>query len=452
MEKFEMLYSICLDNKNISALLDIIREDIKLKESSIPKCARMIQDIMKENIRKLSRPPKNEKEFKEIVRFLNKLCINTIIDIVAKKYPELHINRRKQISKEQMRRDLDVWGERENHVQDRPYIRSRKEYDDDERFYSMKPNDIGVAAADDFGGYASAFGNHLITNIPAGQKQPAFNNPHERKGTSEIEQRYQQMLNERNYGSTDRQKPPTPDLTLDGSGEEQRRKKMLRKMQEEQEKMMNGMGGMMSGMMGSGMPNGMSGMTMDDPYASLLGAGAPSQNMGQINPFMGMGNPLMPLSSTTMIADQIGYNNVNSMLNNYGTGDEKLSIKSMQLQNDYEKKIAERRMVDIETNQPQTNNNNYGNQMSSMGMMSNMGTMGNIPMFNTGMQIPAMGMQITTTGMQMPTTGIQMPTTGMQMPNMGMNLPNMGMQMPNIGMQMTNIGMPSLGIPNMTNI
>ncbi|XWV26162.1 hypothetical protein QJ857_gp0916 [Tupanvirus soda lake] len=440
MEKFKTLYEICLDERNINDLLEVIRSDIKLSERSIPKCALMMQDIMKKNINKLTRPPRNKDEFKVLVRYLNKLCVSTIIDIIAKKYPDLQISRKVQVSKEQMRRDRDVWGDRQNHVQDRPYARSRREYDDDETFYSMRPNDIGVSGTDnDNGGYASAFGNHLITNLPLGQKQPQVFNQGSQRGESQFEQRFQQLVNERNYGIGQQQKPETPDFTLDGTGEEVKRQKMMRKMQEQ----MGGMGGMMgmqngmNGMMGNGMPMGMGGMSVDDPYASILGAGAPQQSMGQqqqMNPFMGMGNPLMPMSSTNMMADQLGFNSMNNFQNGFGIN-QPVSAKSMQLSNDYERKLAERRMVDLETNQPQTSSQNYGNQMAMMGNMQ-------MPGMTGSSQMPGMMGSSQMPGMM---GSNQMPNMmgNMQMPNMMGNMP-----MPNMPNMMGSMQMPGI-MPNM---
>ncbi|XWV24916.1 hypothetical protein QJ856_gp0865 [Tupanvirus deep ocean] len=452
MEKFKTLYEICLDERNINDLLEVIRSDIKLSERSIPKCALMMQDIMKKNINKLTRPPRNKDEFKILVRYLNKLCVSTIIDIIAKKYPDLQISRKVQVSKEQMRRDRDVWGDRQNHVQDRPYTRSRREYDDDETFYNMRPNDIGVSGTDnDNGGYASAFGNHLITNLPLGQKQPQVFNQGSQRGESQFEQRFQQLVNERNYGIGQQQKPETPDFTLDGTGEQVKQQKMMRKMQEQMNGMGGGMMGMqngMNGMMGNGMPMGMGGMSMDDPYASILGAGAPQQSMGQqqqMNPFMGMGNPLMPMSSTNMMADQLGFNSMNNFQNGFGMN-QPVSAKSMQLSNDYERKLAERRMVDLETNQPQTSNQNYGNQMAMMGGMQMPGMMGSSP------QIPnMMGSSAQMPGMMGSSPQIpNMMGSSPQMPGMmasSPQIPNMmgGMQMPNM---MGSMQMPGM-MPNM---
>lgn len=361
MEKMKMLYSICLDNRNIQGLLKIIRNDIKLSQRSLPKCTKMIEDIMKENISKLSRPPRNKDELKEIVRFLNKLCVNTIIEIIAKKYPDLQILRKKQISKEKMRRELEIWRDRKNHIQDRHHINTRRQYDDDETFYSMRPNDIGVAGSNESSNYASAFSNHSITGIPVGEKQ-IFNNPHSQKNASEIEKRYEQMMAERNYDGVQRGKPETPDFTLDGSGEKVKREKMLRKMQETGLANMgnlnlsnlNNFPGGMDNMSGTGI----TGMSMDDPYATLLGAGAPMQGQNMFPCAMGAGNPLIPISSTNMMASQMGFNSMQ------GFGMENQSVKAMQLQNDYEKKLAERRMIDIETNQPQATTQNYNNQIT----------------------------------------------------------------------------------------
>ena len=367
MNKFETLYTICLSNKNVGELIKIIREDIRMSEKSIPRCAEMIRDIMRENIGRLSRPHKNREELKEIVTLLNKICVKEIIEIIVKKYPDQQINRRIQVSKEQMRRDLDVYGDRSNHVPERPYTRSRKEYQDDETFYSMRPNDIGYSGCDNNTGYASAFGNHMITNVPAGQKQPPYNNPHAQKDMSQFEMRMKEFMNERNFGMGNPMRPDTPDFTLDGSGDKVRREKMMRKMQSQGDGMNTGMNmgfGMNNNMMMNGMPQGMQGMQgmdtnngsawdqssqcnmplggqgnntsfLDDPYASLLAAGAPSQNMNLM--YQRQGNPLMPMSSTNMMADQMGYGTMGEMCGGYGSSMGGQTVKSMQLQTDYEK-------------------------------------------------------------------------------------------------------------------
>ncbi|AEX61705.1 hypothetical protein c7_R642 [Megavirus courdo7] len=325
--RMNILYTMCLDDKNINALVGIICDNIKLSQRSIPKCKSMIKDNMKKNIYKLNRPPKNKYELKELIKILNKLCVTDIMETITKKYPESHIDKKKHVGKEQMRRELDVWGNRPNHIQDRPYIKPRKEaVNEEDNFHTMEPNDIGLSGSSG-NNYADAFGNHLITNVSVGQQQPVFNNPHGQKDSSEIEKKYQQLLNDRNYGGHGPQKPETPDFTLDGSGEKVKQQKLMRKLQEQNNGMgmngMSGIGGMggMDGIMGnmSGMDN-MAGINMgtpiipqgnmDDVYASLLGAGAPSQNSNI--PFMGMGNPLMPTSSTNMNGqNNMGMNGMN---------------------------------------------------------------------------------------------------------------------------------------------
>ena len=392
MEKIEILYSICLNKKNISMLIEVICEDVKLSKRSVPKCVEMIQDIMKKNISKLSRPPKNREEINLLAKHLNKICISTIIEIISKKYPDLHISKKRQMSKEQMRRDLDVYGNRENYIQDRPFLKSRKEHDDDETFYNMKPNDIGYDASDSTGGYASAYGNHLISNIPLKYNN---NNPSDHKNESNMQQRLQQMVDERNYEKAGIKKPDTPDFTWDGSGDEVRRRKMQKRIEYGQDSYMdnnNNNNGNMDNNgnicgMSSGMSSGMNNMD-DNLYASLLGAGAPGQNFGQsmdnqnMNQFgpIGQGNPLMPMSSTNLMADQLGYNGMNTMHGGYSNGGDFQSVKSMKLQDDYEKKLAERQLIDMETNQPHqhnqsydnNNNNNNNNIMQMPNTMQNM--------------------------------------------------------------------------------
>lgn len=422
MENLDILCTICLGNKNVTTIIEVIRDDVKLSERSIPKCAALVKQIMKHNIGKLNRPPKNRQEIEDIAKHLNKLCVKNIIDIIIKKYPDTHINKKKQLGKEQMRRDMDVWGNRPNHVQDRPYTKTKKQFDDEDEFYSMKPNDIGFSGQDSASSYASAFGNHMITNVPAGQKQ-TFKNPHAEKDVNRFEQQYSQYMNDRNYGINQRQQPEEIDFTLDNSGDKVRRNKEMKKAQEYAEGFgsmggMGGVGGMqsMGGMGGMQSMGGMGEMGMcmvgglDNDYASLLGAGAPNQmsqmpqqtqqtqfnqlgqlaqlnqlgQQSQFNPGIGMGNPLMPMSSTNMIADQMGMSNMNSY-GNYGMGNgmengmgcasgfQQQSAKSIQLTNDLERKKAERQMIDTETNQPVQNSNPLGTYGMDFTGMQNLG-------------------------------------------------------------------------------
>ena len=475
MEKMQILYAICLDKKNISTLIEVICEDVKLSERSVPKCIVMIQDIMKKNISRLTRAPRNKEEIKELVKHLNRLCIGTIIEIIAKRYPDLHINRRKQVSKEQMRRDLDVYGNREIHVQDRPFGRPKKQYDDDENEfkYSMKPNDIGYSANDSNGNFASAFGNHLLSNIPMNENQSLFNNETCQRGSSE---------NSTNGGTNrdvNRYTNGDPNMMQDRMQQfvnDRAQQKMSRQaINDEQmgQKNLNSTADANSGMM-SGIPVGMMPSNCDENlYASLLAPGAPgqnmsqnmnqgmgqnmnqnmSQNMAQVGP-MGQGNPLMPMSTTNLMADQMGYNNMNTMQGGYGTGAESQSVKSMQLQNDFEKKIAERRLIDMETNQPppkQSNQSSYDNhqmcgsiQMPDMMPTNGMGFGGMGTMNSNGMN----GMN----GMNM--NGMNL--NGMNMNNMNSNSMNMnGMNLNGMnfsGMNFSGMNMNGMNANGMTNM
>jgi len=446
MSKFDRVYEVCLNNKNINGLIDAIRGKIKLSEKSIPTCGKMIVDIMKKKIELLSRPPRNTDELRDIAKYLNQKCIDDMIERIAKKYPDLYINQNKQISKEQMRRNLDTFGERANHVHQRPHSNTRKTPTDDEVFYNMQPNDTGTPGSDGSGSYASAFGNHMITDVRAGDKQQPFNNPHSQRDGS-MEQRYQQYMNTRN-DMGQRQKPETPDFSLDGSGEKVKQEKLKRKMEQESMSRMGVAGGMQNDML-NGMPMGMmmggmmGEMMGDNPYAALLGGGAPNlpsnlpSNSQSNLPSMGMGNPLFPMSSTNMMADQMGFNGSSQ------------TVKSMQLSSDYERKMAERHAIDVETGQPAHSGSSsmYGMQNVPSGGMNGGGIQ--------GFQMPFQGI---TQGMsqgvpQMPSFQMpQMQSQGMsqnmpqlpnfQMPQMPQNLPQNLPQMPNF--QLPNFQMPQM--------
>jgi len=408
MDNFGKLREYCLCKKTIVSLIEIISEDIRISEKSIPQYVALIKKIMNENVNKLSRPPRNNDEMRNILRHLNKLCINTVKDVIVKKYPELIINRKKQLGREQMRRDLDVYGERENHFVDRPHSRSKKEYsysedDDDQMFGHKNLNNVGCGGIDSFSGYASAFGNHSISNGLFQNKLPdrQSDKTNSRFGEDELsltsEQRYQKLLAERNAGGSSREERVTPDFTLDGSGEKVRKQKLLKKMEDHSHlSMSNDIGGMnaFGGICGfdgmSSFDNGMGGSLLggnDDIYASLLGAGSPNasvstnQNPNPNNPFMGMGNPLMSVSSTNHLADQYAANPINSYNGCGGFGTDPPSAKSIQFNNDLEKLKAERHQMDIETGQPSATNPYPSNSMYGMtpNMMGMNGVVNNNP-------------------------------------------------------------------------
>ena len=530
----KVLYDYCMGDANVDDLLQIIMRNIKLSKNSIPRCISMIRDTMKKNIGLLRRSPKTKEDLKGFAGELNKRCVDSIIETIAKKHPGAQINRRVQVTREQLRRDRDVMGDRPNHVSERPHIRSRRENDEDEDFHRMRPNDVGVAGVPgDMGAFAPAFGDHMLStqidrrmiqqlSNPGQQQHPQQqsnpSNPHSQFDThgngggggypqqqqgsnNQLESRFNSMLNSRNSELAQRNKPLTPDFTDDGSGALVRQQKLARQMQMQGQGMSGGMGQGMPGLDGGlGMGNiggmGSDGMfqgmpSQEDIYSSLLGAGAPQA--GQQMPLMGMGNPLMPMSSTNMLSDQMGYGNMGSQgmggmgmngmnMQNYGTGGmgstgELNTAKSQMLSNDYERKLAERNQIDIETNQKPVNvqgqpgSNPYGSvdqmgmgagMMGGMGMgtqaspmgMNGMGSMmdpfesGNRLSVSSVLQSPGSfvspdpmngmmgGTQASPMGMNMgmpqfnPMMGAQMPMPGAQMQGSLQYNPMIGMGMP----------------------
>jgi hypothetical protein len=408
MEKYNRLYAVCMNDKNINHIVNMVRENIKLSsERSVSKCFAIAADIMKKNIGRLNGYPRDLDELKEIVRYLNKLCVDTITEMILKKYPELQINRRKQVSKEKINRELDVWGERSNHVLDRPHINAKKEYADDSdqesETYTMKPNDVGYGGLDDTGGFAPAFGNHLISNglnpkefnAKEEYRKRGSNSGYDNQRGNDYEQRMQEYINKRNTDIGNKNtKPETPDFTDDGSGARVREEKRKREMQNNMECNGNGMGAMFSGMppgMGNGMMDGNLGsFDNDNFYGTLLGAGAPGSdsmntqmanplmntqmanplmNTQMVNPLMNtqMANPLMntqmanPLMNTQMANPLMNTQMVNPLMNDnqFNTNPNVISAKTMQLNSELERKLMERQRIDLETNQPLPKQNDF---------------------------------------------------------------------------------------------
>ena len=175
MDGKETLFRVCLSDKNINIIINAIKNKIKLSDRSIPRCTKMIEEIMRNNIKRLNGLPSNKEEMTQVIKYFNQKCIDEIISIIVKKYPDALINGKKQASRVQMDRELDTFGDRENSFMDRPHTRSKKEHAemDDDEFMNMKSNDVGYGAYDNssMGSYASAFGNHSITGMSPGQQQ-----------------------------------------------------------------------------------------------------------------------------------------------------------------------------------------------------------------------------------------------------------------------------------------
>jgi len=217
-----MLSAICLDERNINVLVKNITENVRISDKSIPRCTEMIIHEMERNLARLSRPPKDREETKEIVYFLNKTCLDNMMDYLIKKFPQLQSgkptkafrnessessgtrretyplktdrlnpkgetyplktdrlnpkgdNPPKQVvgvnptkSKEKIKRDMDVYGDRLCHVSDRPHANTSKTYveEDDDQTININPNDTGFVGSDRSGGnYASPWDNYSIMN------------------------------------------------------------------------------------------------------------------------------------------------------------------------------------------------------------------------------------------------------------------------------------------------
>lgn len=258
----EYLYSKCLNNNNINMLIQLLIDNMKVSHKSIALCVNIIKDTMKKNIKKLSRPPRNDEELKGIIKYINKLCINTIKEIISKKYNKY------TVTNEQFKRELE-FNNKKNNIIDYPQIQTKK-YDDSTytHYDNQNLHSLNDENFDYNGNYASAFDDHMITNDSKYQN-------------SKITKTLEQLISERNYDYKEPLRPSTPDFSLEKNNE----------------------------------------IDINDPYMSLLGAGSPIYDDNKIN-------------------------------------------NDKSFNDDYEKKIAERELFDLESKQPEKNHINIPNNIN----------------------------------------------------------------------------------------
>lgn len=437
MDDFRKMQYACYSKKNISMIIEAIGCDIKLNEKIVIKCEEFIRSLMSKYISGIKVPPEGKDEIRSYITQLNKKCVSIIVGLFCKKYPELKLNRKKKTDRESIERNLDVHGRRENHFTDRPKPSNRRgTHDDDfsnERERYTKPKreqeDEIRGAGDSMGNYASAFGDTMITNIPIGHKQQ-FGQNFQQRDQSDMDARLASIENERSMDIRT-ERPPTPDFSLDGSGAKQKQERMMRRMQESGGLNQQQMGG---GSMGMDMYPGMGADMDNNPYAALLGDGAPQQQDASFSPFMGMGNSLMPVSSTNITANNLGMHNMNN-------------FKESEFNQSLERMMADRKSVDYETNQkpiinnsgrdqssqfaynPMIGNQMMGNQMMPNPMMGNQ-MMQNQMMTNPMMTNPMQNQMMVNPMMQNPMMQNQMQLPNFEMPsyqnNQNITLPTYG--------------------------
>lgn len=409
------IYKCCMSKKNIIQILDGVCYHINLNENSVKKCVIMIKNNLLNNIQRITRHPRNQNELIALIDRLNKLCINSIIEYITKKYPDKFINRKKQASKEYLNRELETIGKKGPHpnLMNRPHsqaqyktksrtveddrIKSSPSYADDlnglnesgnySDFDTESENMAYRGSNPHIGGtgnYASAFGDHSITNIP---RLDSNNQPFETRSNTDYHGRHTHVVanqqqsdmmsrirEQRDRDIARPQKPPTPNWSLDKTDEEFQRERaeIHTKRQSDMTQMPNQVPQFgfnqgqnqnqnqyqqedqnqfqfqpqnqvqhmsMASFTDNSNPN-------DAFYSSLLGQGAPnSEQFGfgfdsGSNSNSNSGFNQMPMSNTSMDYSNSGQNNFR-----------KPNAKEEQLKSDYERMMAERNSIDHDTDQ-----------------------------------------------------------------------------------------------------
>lgn len=362
----KILYDACLKKTNIDKLIYKIRTEIKLKESSIPKCAKIIIKTMQNNLLKIPRAPKNKEELIDYYTKLNDICIQQVIQLILKKNPSAQILKKKQIGHEMIKRELDVHGDRDVKIQSRPHTTPKKQYDDSDEYVPNNPAFNDNMGYDSFGGnYASPFDEISITGIKTPISDPDRPNrntnqqyPQTRPkslATMSIQQRMKEELNTRR-NENGRDMPPDIDLSLDGSGAKIKAERARRAQQD-----IVGVNENQSSSFASINEQNDTSNDDDDIYRMLLSPGAPSSEM-QNNVSDNITNLRMPiLDRQNLLMPQPGNRQGYEVANNNDltipTNQPMNLLKIQQLNTNLEKMMADRREMDIQTGQPQAQKN-----------------------------------------------------------------------------------------------
>jgi hypothetical protein len=340
------LWSLCMSRGNLTELADIIIEKSEKSPRYTDACISRVKTIMERKLKALSREPRDRSEVNKIFRKLNEVCIDSVLQTLSR------------VSSD--------------HGKSRGRGRERRPERRRDEFMAADAGYTDCASVDD---------NCNITDkidpVSVGRKYDYYNNPHNR-----------------NMIFRGGQKPPSPDFTLDGSGEEVRRRKALARQQEEAmarggygpggfgpggyEQMNYGFepSGYDQGGSFGGPPN-QSGLD-SDPYRYLLGGGAPPSAQHYSEP-PGYGQQLpsygqqLPSYGQSMPDYGQPMPNYGQTMTNYGQpmpnfrddyrGNTKLSNqKSMALTTDFNRMMAERENDNLRLGIPSSQVNYGSNQ------------------------------------------------------------------------------------------
>ena len=328
--RFRILKNALFSEDNVNNLVEYINRQVNFDPSSKSSCKKIVIAHLDKYFKRIQRNPRDDGEIKKFHHTINSKTIENIMTYLRKEYP--HLNKKPNPNK--LRRDADVYGERENHLFERPYINSKKtvgEREDDT--INMQVNNMGIEGIredmNDISKYASPYGN---TNISI----PLINNKFNDNGQSNkdaISSRLEQMVNERNYENK-KFRPPDIDFSDDGSGSRRKNNNQM------------GQQGQM-GMMGAIDPNMLNSYLMNNAGDVMNGS------FGSYDPMMGnYGGMGMGMGMGGNMGMGMGGNMGMGMGGNMGMGmggnNAPQSEKSLDIQKKLESLQMERNRLDVE--------------------------------------------------------------------------------------------------------
>jgi hypothetical protein len=177
-QQLQYIYNKATSKDNINYLLKCLNENVVIDGSNINKIIGAIHSFMNHKMNFVRVIPETEGQFNKMMEILNNKCIEKVAQEYLQKNPDMFKNNQRHTNK--LQREYETHGDRNNNISQRPHStqgssrggnsrgnggNNDNRYDND--FSSRRPNDTGFeGVSEDLGGYAPAFGDTMITNLP----------------------------------------------------------------------------------------------------------------------------------------------------------------------------------------------------------------------------------------------------------------------------------------------
>lgn len=140
MSILEKIYRICIADARVISIMDKILMHFRIEKNGdlYAKCVMAIKNYVKAKMQCIKRTPSTREEINSLINKIMSGAFQYVHTELSKKKPELLIKRRSVVKGGFMNREVDVHGRRDNHVHQRPYTQTKKDYVDDDNIINME--------------------------------------------------------------------------------------------------------------------------------------------------------------------------------------------------------------------------------------------------------------------------------------------------------------------------